>query len=174
MEHGGRLKAIMDEDAEEWPEGRPDAPVFSLIQEVEMLGMWKAVCNGRRQRRLPQPPKPLDRAQIRRTTALTKCLKLDVCAQIDERNVGAPAAAAVARAAATAAVAPAIGARCISYTSPRLVQILSDFEEGLLKYNWLSSQYSPGSSPVGDPEGPWDLGGPRTERGAFGSEALLT
>jgi hypothetical protein len=68
MEHGGglkRLKAIMDEDAEEWPEGRPpDASVFSLIQEVGVLRTWKVVCNGRRQRRLPQPSKPLDRAQI--------------------------------------------------------------------------------------------------------------
>ena len=36
------------EDEEEWPEGRPDASVFSLIQEVGVMRMWKVVCNGRR------------------------------------------------------------------------------------------------------------------------------
>ena len=48
---------------------------------------------------------------------------------------------------------PAIGALCISYTGPRLVQTLSDFEECLHKYNWLNSQ--PDSSLVGDSEGAW-------------------
>jgi hypothetical protein len=68
---------------------------------------WKVVSNGRRQRHLPRPSKPLDRAQARRTTALTMCLQLDVCAQIDERNASASAAASaatVAQAAATSAV----------------------------------------------------------------------
>jgi hypothetical protein len=130
--------------------------VVSLIQEVGVMRMWEVVCNGRRQRHLPQPSKPLDRAQARRTTALTKCLQLDVCAQIDERNASASAAASaatVAQAAATSAVVPAIGALCISYTGPRLVQTLSDFEECLHKYNWLNSQ--PDSSLVGDSEGAW-------------------
>ena len=90
---------------------------------------------------------------VRRTTALTKCLQLDVCAPTDERNAAA-SAAAVARAAATAAVAPAIGALCISYTGPGLVQALSDFEECLHKHNWLSSQ--PDFSPVGDSEDAWE------------------
>jgi hypothetical protein len=77
-----------------------------------------------------------------------------VCAQIAERNAAA-SPAAVARAAATAAVTtPAIRALCFSYTGPRPVQILSDFEECLIKYNWLSSQ--PDSSPVGDPEDAWE------------------
>jgi hypothetical protein len=76
-----------------------------------------------------------------------------VCAQIDERNAAA-SAAAVAQAAATAAVAPAIGALCISYTGPGSVQTLSDFEECLHKYNWLSSQ--PDSFPVGDSEDDWE------------------
>jgi hypothetical protein len=60
----------------------------------------------------------------------------------------------VAQAAAAAAVAPAIGALCISYTGPRPVQTLSDFEECLRKHNWLNNQ--PDSSPVGDPEDAWE------------------
>jgi hypothetical protein len=80
-------------------------------------------------------------------------LQLDVCAQVNERNAAAPAAA-VAQTAAAAAVAPAIGALCISYTGPGLVQTLSDFEECLRKYNWLNNQ--PDSSPVGDPEDAWE------------------
>jgi hypothetical protein len=66
----------------------------------------------------------------------------------------------VAQAAATAAVASAIGTLCISYIharppGPGLVQTrLSDFEECLRKCNWLSSQ--PDSSPVGDSEGAWE------------------
>jgi hypothetical protein len=67
----------------------------------------------------------------------------------------------VAQAAATAAVAPAIGALCLSYTGPRPVQTLSDFEECLVRprlhskqYNWLNSQ--PDSPPVRDPEGAWE------------------
>ena len=45
MEHGGRPKAVMDGDAEDGPEGggRPGASVFSLIQEVGVVRMWKVV-----------------------------------------------------------------------------------------------------------------------------------
>jgi hypothetical protein len=38
MTHGGRLKAVIDDDAEDGPEGRPDTSVFSLIQEVGVAG----------------------------------------------------------------------------------------------------------------------------------------
>jgi hypothetical protein len=76
-------------------------------------GLGEVVRNGRRQHHLPQPPRPLDLVQIRSTTAITKCLQLDVCAEIPEGNLGlaiATAAAVAQTAATTSAVAQAIGA----------------------------------------------------------------
>jgi hypothetical protein len=58
------------EDEEEWPEGRPGASVFSLIQEVGVMGMWEVVYNDNGRRlttRIPQPSGPLDRAATSET-----------------------------------------------------------------------------------------------------------
>jgi hypothetical protein len=80
----------------------------------------------------------------------------------------------VGQAAAAAAVAPAIGALCISYTGPGLVQTLSDFEECLRKYNWLNNQ--PDSSPVGvgDPEDAWEGLQPTSQKSTALGTRLVT
>jgi hypothetical protein len=85
------LKVALEvcEDEGEWPEvGRPDAPVFSLIQEVGVVRMWKVVSlqwtPATALTTAPTQNLWIVHKQARRTTALPHGvrLQLDMCVQI--------------------------------------------------------------------------------------------